>query len=544
MKYLLIVLFLAMIVVGCDNGKCYHRLTHIDTLLYKDMDDSARNELNRIALNELKNSKDFAYYRLLKTQIIFRQGLIIQNDSMIDRSIAYYENVDDKHKLAQAYYFKGRMLYKRGEDKDAMSFLKKAEHEAKDVDDNFLKAKIYMSIGNCNCKADDFLKALGFFEKALTYARLAHNREFILLNLENISVIYSYLDKMDSSLIYMKEYIPLIESTPRNNHATAFANVAAYYEYIDVGKAKTYAHKSINIKPTSIAYHVIASIYANEKKYFVADSCFRMAFNLSNELGQKISILQGLLELKMEMNELHEVATLSKRIITLRDSFSIKEREDSVKEIQQLYELSAIKEESSRSLGKATMLILFLFGGLIVGGTLVVVYRRRAKNGVEEHKRIIDHLIEERAKLVKKVEMLSSDKDNKKKQIAGLKRKIKTIETRQDTLQKEMESRMNYMLTKGKMLYEGICSGGNITKWSSDDATCFTEYYVSTNKDFVARLSDGYAGLTDNRKIFLILQDMQKDNDEICRIMNIKSGTLRVLRMRTKGIFMGSECQN
>ena len=55
MKYLLIVLFLAMIVVGCDNGKCYHRLTHIDTLLYKDMDDSARNELNRIALNELKN---------------------------------------------------------------------------------------------------------------------------------------------------------------------------------------------------------------------------------------------------------------------------------------------------------------------------------------------------------------------------------------------------------------------------------------------------------------------------------------------------------
>ncbi len=214
----------------------------------------------------------------------------------------------------------------------------------------------------------------------------------------------------------------------------------------------------------------------------------------------------------------------------------MKEKRDSIKEVQQLYELSAMKEKTSRSLGLATVLISVLVVCLLGGGTVYAFQRRRARNGLEKERLTINKLMEEQAKLLRKVDKLSSDKDDKKKQIAELKRKIKAVEERQKTMVAEMESRMKDVMARGKELYDEICSDGTIAKWSSYDATCFTEYYVSTHKEFVSRLSDDYTKLTDNRKIFLILLDMKKDSDAICRIMNVKQSTLRTFRLRTKDI--------
>lgn len=214
----------------------------------------------------------------------------------------------------------------------------------------------------------------------------------------------------------------------------------------------------------------------------------------------------------------------------------MKEKRDSIKEVQQLYELSAMKERTSRSLGLATVLISVLVVCLLCGGTVYVFQRRRARSGLEKERLTINKLTEEQAKLLRKVEKLSSDKDDKKKQIAELKRKIKAVEERQKTMVAEMESRMKDVMARGKELYDEIRSDGTIAKWSSDDATCFTEYYVSTHKEFASCLSDDYTKLTDNRKIFLILLDMKKDNDAICRIMNVKQSTLRTFRLRTKDI--------
>lgn len=538
MKHLLILLLLVISIISCETGDCSSRLALVDTLLYRDMDDSAQIELDKITAKDLQETDDHAYYRLLKTQMIFRKGLVIQNDSMIDQSIAYYETSNDKQKLAQAYYFKGRMLCKRGEIKDGMYFLKKAEYQAKDVNDDLLKTKIYMNIGYCIGNADDFAMSANYFKKALEYARFAHNNEFILLNLENLSTIYSFLGRMDSAMICINEYIPLIQLSSQSNQAHTFANIAALYEYIDTKKSKEYANRSIDLMPTSTAFHVLASIYTEECNYTDADSCFRTALELSDELGQQISILQGLFDLKQKNNNNRDLAILSKRIIALRDSFAMKEKRDSIKEVQQLYELSAMKEKTSRSLGLATVLISVLVVCLLGGGTVYVFQRRRARSGLEKERLTINKLTEEQAKLLRKVEKLSSDKDDKKKQIAELKRKIKAVEERQKTMVAEMESRMKDVMARGKELYDEICSDGTIAKWSSDDATCFTEYYVSTHKEFASCLSDGYTKLTDNRKIFLILLDMKKDSDAICRIMNVKQSTLRTFRLRTKGILI------
>ena len=63
---------------------------------------------------------------------------------------------------------------------------------------------------------------------------------------------------------------------------------------------------------------------------------------------------------------------------------------------------------------------------------------------------------------------------------------------------------------------------------------CFIEYYEINHNDFASKLHKNYNHLTDNLKMFLILQDMQMDTDQICRVMNIKPNSQRSIRQRLK----------
>ena len=536
MKHLLTLFLLVTVVISCETGDCHHRLALVDTLLYKDMDDSAQIELDKITAKNLQETDDRAYYYLLKTQTIFRQGLVIQNDSMIDQSIAYYETSSDKQKLAQAYYFKGRMLCKRGEIKDGMYFLKKAEHQAKDVNDDLLKTKIYMNIGYVNLQAEEFPMAIKYSQIGMKYAKQSRDKELLLICLQNLATAYGYMNQIDSGIYYMIQCEPLLKYASEDVSSATLADLACTYALFNIAKAEEYAMRSIGISPHDNAYRLLAKINASRGNDAGANDYWEVALNTTNSYNQRIGILEDILEYKQQKKEYKEAAEIMNRIIILRDSLIMQHREDSIKEVQQQYELSAMKEKTSRSLGLATVLISVLVVCLLGGGTVYAFQRRRARSGLEKERLTINKLMEEQAKLLRKVEKLSSDKDDKKKQIAELKRKIKAVEERQKTMVAEMESRMKDVMAKGKELYDEICSDGTIAKWSSYDATCFTEYYVSTHKEFVSRLSDDYTKLTDNRKIFLILLDMKKDSDAICRIMNVKQSTLRTFRLRTKDI--------
>ena len=114
MKNILYILIAAIAAVACGSNGYKAQLVQADSLIAQDMDDSAQAIINSIDTNDIRNRETKAYYNLLKAELLFRNGTVTPNDSIIDLCIAYYENSSDKHKLAQAYYFKGRMQHDRG----------------------------------------------------------------------------------------------------------------------------------------------------------------------------------------------------------------------------------------------------------------------------------------------------------------------------------------------------------------------------------------------------------------------------------------------
>lgn len=158
------------IMAGCTQGTSEARLAQIDSLLERKLYDSARAELSRIAPSDLKSEEDIAHYNLQKTNLCFRNGEVLPNDSMIDISIKHYRQNGDKKKLALSLYIKGRLQHKRNETKNALRNLLEAAGIAKDTDDDALKAKIYANLAYFNKRLGENRYALQHIKQALIYA--------------------------------------------------------------------------------------------------------------------------------------------------------------------------------------------------------------------------------------------------------------------------------------------------------------------------------------------------------------------------------------
>lgn len=90
--YIFIIFTLIFAIVGCGDSACYDKLKEVDSLSEYKLNDSAQKVLENIEQTyDIKDSKDRAYYSLLKYQLQFRNKLqnnnLHINDSLINYNI-------------------------------------------------------------------------------------------------------------------------------------------------------------------------------------------------------------------------------------------------------------------------------------------------------------------------------------------------------------------------------------------------------------------------------------------------------------------------
>lgn len=515
------------LIAGCSSDCQYENMVLIDSLIHKNMDDSAFYEIKRIDYSNIRNKGNKAYYYLLKTQILFRQGITISNDSMIDRSITYYQKANDTQKLAQAYYFKGRTMYARGDAKNGTAFLKKAEYTAKETEDYLLITKIYISLAGADTDADDFMAALNHCRMAMRFSELADDKEMSLYCMDNLANIYGNLGETDSAVYYLNKCIPLLQYIPYKDRSVTLANIAAAYEHTDKEKAKSYARQSIAIKPQSSAYHVLATIYRKEGKYADAEDYWNKAMELSDDIGQRISILQDIMEYKRATGKDTDLSSLTDSIMTLWNELAAQQRQDSIKEIQMLHEIDMAQQDAERSGKSRRLFILLMVATGIALAAYLIIQRQKAKKALNRNE-------EENKKLSMTITKLEINQNNKQKQITELKRKMRQKEEKQERILEKKHEQQKEILTTGHSLHKSILTGKNIAKWEKQDTKSFIEYYNTIKPDFTAGLNRKYKHLTPHQQIYLILQDMGLDEKHICEIMCVKADSLRVTKMRIK----------
>lgn len=525
--FLYLYLCFLLFTVGCTQQKTMTSLTHIDSLLENNSFEAAGILLQSLDVSEM-SEEEVAFFYLLKTIYYKEIGDGSITDSLVNKSIAYYEHSTDKAKLIRAYCTRSYFLYDTQKASEAVLQLKKAEELAEKIRDKRLLVQVYSCLASYNLFSGQTKMAMSYARKVKAYAvQIKDNRWIGFANLSLFTIFYG-MDEKDSIDFYIRESLPYAEHQSLRVRPLFYNNIAVYYiEKKEYEKAKHYLDLSLSVSPLAHSYYLLAKIYSEEGKNEVADSFWKKALQ-EKDARRRLDIIQEYGNWLTQQKRYKEASEESMRFIALKDSFSHISETENIVETQHFYDRQRTEKVLSRYIGWGGLLSLMaLTIGLLLSKRHRNKLNRMRSEAADIHARIViyqqelqklkeDNYKYQQALVSKQEEIISNDE-----KIALLEQKIKDLQDRQ------LE-----MFSKGKHLYDNIMSGETLILWKKHDMKNFIEFYQLLNYDFYQQLeSQSYSLL---QKVYLILSDMGKREEEIKQIMNLSDGAFRTMRYRIR----------
>lgn len=514
-KIILCLILSVLILTNCSNDNDTHeKLSGIERLIEKEKYELAMNNLSDINVKRL-NEENKAYYDLLMTQANFCLDKQTDSDSLINESIRFYEENNNKILLAKAYYYKGITCYQRGNKSEGINLIKKAEHLAKGTSDLNFITKIYINLSFINIDTGNYQTGLSYAKKALQTARKANNKILIALSMNKINAAFNCMGKIDSCLVYSQKTIPYIKYLNKNDKLEVLTNISI--GFVNKGlydEAILYAKKSLEIKPNAHAYYIIGSIYFERGENRKAWQLLNDALN-TNELELKAEVLLWMADLKKEEGKYKEASELEERALATKDSIKTKQQTEHMLSLQNNAERKAADEQAQNRLVIAISAVMVVAAAVMIS---MLAYNRRRRNAT---KRQIEDISRTTEQYRQKISELDKEKDKNEKEIEKLNKKIESLKERRMTI-----------LGHGRTLYDELEKGGKTITWKKDDYEAVIEYYRTIDPKTIESIEHNYKKLTPYNIFLLIMINNGKSNDEIMQTTGISYSALRTMKHR------------
>ena len=499
---------------SCGN-KTQQQLAYVDSLLNKELQDSAQRQMNCISRSAIHDDETRAYYNLLATRLLYREDKPIRNDSLIDFSISYYRKSGNSARLAECYYYKGGICEDRGNTKEAIDYLKKGEYLAKGLKDLNIIHKIDELLASVNENHNEYAISLHYAKKALALSRKAHNANWTANALQYIAVDYNNLGKNDSALTYFDQAKNLIKYTSPSSQADYYSNLAAVFSDTNPALTKEYILKAEKISHNSTTYLVLSDLYERHMKFGQAMAMLDKAWPIA-PLDHRPWILKRKAEIYSKEGKHIESEKLYRKAYNLRDSVNSITREKDLSKLQLDYAYQIRSLHTKQILYHAITTII----GIILMVLLIIFYQKyrfhKGKQIVMEKQALINLY---QGQIIK----LTQNGENTKKKIAELHLKINQLAKDQTAVYHQ-----------GKQLYDDLRNGGTTVSWGKDDFARFIEYYRLDHLELINSIEARYDNLSSKNMFFLILQEENTSNDRIMKIMGISAGAIRMINHRIK----------
>lgn len=514
-KIILCLILSVLILTNCSNDNDTHeKLSEIERLIEKEKYELAMNNLSDINVKRL-NEENKAYYDLLMTQANFCLDKQTDSDSLINESIRFYEENNNKILLAKAYYYKGITCYQRGNKSEGINLIKKAEHLAKGTSDLNFITKIYINLSFINIDTGNYQTGLSYAKKALQTARKANNKILIALSMNKINAAFNCMGKIDSCLVYSQKTIPYIKYLNKNDKLEVLTNISI--GFVNKGlydEAILYAKKSLEIKPNAHAYYIIGSIYFERGENRKAWQLLNDALN-TNGLELKAEVLLWMADLKKEEGKYKEASELEERALATKDSIKTKQQTEHMLSLQNNAERKAADAQAQNRLVIAISAVMVVAAAVMIS---MLAYNRRRRNAT---KRQIEDISRTTEQYRQKISELDKEKDKNEKEIEKLNKKIESLKERRMTI-----------LGHGRTLYDELEKGGKTITWKKDDYEAVIEYYRTIDPKTIESIERNYKKLTPYNIFLLIMINKGKTNDEIMQTTGISYSALRTMKHR------------
>lgn len=571
MRHPLLFVFI-LFLLGCGYTSEYRILDEVDSLVLVEKFDSAYQIV--LKLNpQFDSEKNLAHYQLLLTQTSYLTYNTLPTDSAIDNAISYYEHNDDPKRLTDAYYYKASCLHERNEDSLAILFFKKAEEIANNTKDIRQQYKIAESMIKINNQNGNYSIQLNYARKALDYALKSENKNWIAYSYFNLSMAFQYLGMVDSLTLYTKELIPRLgDIYPQDLPSFLSCIGFMFFKNGDLAQAKKYYEDALSYEEVPRTLVNLAEVYTEEGNDDEAYKLWQKAFLMDDDGSRDIIMFNMLQYDMMHHKNLEDACDRMYRIYAIKDSLTSTLKDRTIQEMQQKYDEEVLNHlyESKSMKWMMTTLCLILLVLLMVGYArykrnserllmarhqmLISQYNNEIKQQTANYHFAVNEILRYES-LIKdytnQILQLQSSGENEKKQKEEKEKRIRDFEKRNGELEAscreskqqieilrkritDIVEKSSPILNRGKILYDDVLQNKTTVSWGKDDYKCFVEYYKALHIKEFESIEKRYKNkhLTLRNMLFLILNEMGKDNNAISQIMGISPHSLRVIKHR------------
>lgn len=544
MKKIIFLFAILLMLAGCNGARVEEKLNQIDSLIAKELFDSAsiiHHSLNEATMTE----EDKAHYCLLATQLGYVTNHPLPSDSMLNIAITYYNKVGNNQKLADAYYYKSARARINQDYPQAILYCKEAERLADQIEDFHLKYKIAETLAFLNGLCNNDRLQLQYGKKALTIAQRVKNKNWMVYSYNIVSFAFANLDLYDSAFHYIEKSIPYFEYVNNTDKVEYLTNIGLLYKDNDSEKAKEYFEKALTYGDHPAVYEYLADIYYADGDKEKAYGLWKKALATSGRYD-KDNLIHSIISYDLEHGNIDNVSKNLDEIINIKDSILNKLKNDTIKDLQLRFDHEVAMHEADKKLLSTQRLLLGSAFVLMLMAFYIFYRKKKEEARQREHQdqlyaytTEIEQLTANKDKALAHINELESNKEANLQKINQLEKEAKDAETAIKKLNLSIQKLLDEgapKLKEGKRLYDQIMEGQTTLEWTNKEEEYFNKYYAAIHYQNYNRLRKvkRVTKLSTHNMFYLILKEMGKSDEEIKRIMVLSPEGLRTIRSRTK----------
>jgi len=251
-KYRIFIPYIFLLLVGCSLLP--NKMKTAEQLM-ETSPDSALHLLQQIKPNQTLSSADQASYGLLLFEALDKKYLPLKPDSAINFSLEYYQNKNDKARLAKCYFYKGRMYKYAQQYDEATEMYLKALDNCQDKKDYALMGKIYGDMGYICSIQKDYVKAREKHQLAVTCLNKIGKTADASFRIIDIGVTYRCEKNYKMALQYYRKAISICNDSILLG--IAYQEIGTNYQYSrQLDSAEIYYRKSLKFPCKEFNYAI------------------------------------------------------------------------------------------------------------------------------------------------------------------------------------------------------------------------------------------------------------------------------------------------
>lgn len=341
--------------------------------------DSALHILQNMHLTNTMSDADKALYGLLYFEALDKTKATLKPDSLIDFSLNYYFNKNDRMRLAKSYFYKAKTLKLAQRFDDATLLYLKALDLIQNSKNYSLLGRIYTETGDICSIQRDYSEALKKYQQSIIFFEYANEKTEASYSLIAIGRVYRFLNNFKKAHNHYQDILTHTNDSLLIGLTYQEIGINFFYER-KFDDAKQYLIKSLQFPYRNNGYavrcYILADVFLETNQYDSAFHYANMALNYPSTFFNQRDCYRILANTEYSRGDYKQMAFYMSKYQECTDSVRKIETQTKSSVLENLYQTT---DKVSKSKKYLIILGITLISIAILSIIIVSLQRRRNK---------------------------------------------------------------------------------------------------------------------------------------------------------------------